>query len=238
MTTAFTTLSSRSFVAPLAAGAVVLTGVLAGCSSKDAAGEKVAVTATDSTCEVARSELSNGKTTFAVSNNGNDVTEVYVYAEGNRIMGEVENVGPGTSRDFTVELGGGSYEVACKPGMRGDGIRATVSVSGPTTTLAVPDRTITMDAFDYSYTGLDGFTVAQGETIQFVMTNTAPAMQHEFEVMKPDGNALGEIGPTDPGQTGSVVLTFDKAGNYRYICGIDDHEAKGMKGEFTVTSRE
>ena len=42
------------------------------------------------------------------------------------------------------------------------------------------------------------------------MTNTATDEQHEFEVLGPDGNALGEIGPTDPGKTGTVVLTFDE----------------------------
>ncbi len=74
-----------------------------------------------------------------------------------------------------------------------------------------------------------------GETIEFAMTNTATTEQHEFEVLGPDGNALGEIGPTDPGQTGTVVLTFDDAGTYTFVCGITDHEAKGMKGTFTVT---
>jgi len=80
------------------------------------------------------------------------------------------------------------------------------------------------------------FTVKAGETIEFAMTNTATDTQHEFEVLGPDGKALGEIGPTDPGQTATVVLSFDKAGSYTFVCGISDHEAMGMKGSFTVTS--
>ena len=179
-------------------------------------------------------DLSSGPTTFSVTNEGGDVTEVYVYGEGDRIMGEVENVGPGTTRDFTADLGAGTYEVACKPGQKGDGIRTTITVSGTATTQAAADRTVAMDAYDYGYTGLDGFSATVGETVEFTMTNVATDMQHEFEVSGPDGNVIGEVGPTDPGQTGSVVLTFAKPGTYVYECGIDDHAAKGMKGEFTV----
>ena len=47
---------------------------------------------------------------------------------------------------------------------------------------------------------------------------------------------LGEIGPAAHGKTGRVVLTFDKPGTYTYVCGIADHEEKGMTGTFTVAA--
>lgn len=59
-----------------------------------------------------------------------EVTEFYVYAEGDRIMQEVENIGPGLTRELRVELPAGDYEGACKPGMIGDGIRTAISVTG------------------------------------------------------------------------------------------------------------
>lgn len=226
---------NRTFPA-VAVGGVVLLAALAGCSSKTKDADSVAVTATDSACEVATTELSSGTTTFAVTNKGSDVTEVYVYGEGDKVMGEVENIGPGTSRDFTVDLGAGTYEVACKPGQKGDGIRTEITVSGTATTEAAAGRAVAFQAFDHGYTGLDGLTVDEGETIEFAMTNTATDEQHEFEVLGPDGNALGEIGPTDPGQTGTLVLTFSKPGTYTFVCGITDHEAMGMKGTFTVST--
>ncbi len=58
-----------------------------------------------------------------MTNKGGKVTEFYVYAEGDRVMGEVENIAPGLSRDLHVELPAGTYETACKPGMIGKGIR-------------------------------------------------------------------------------------------------------------------
>jgi uncharacterized cupredoxin-like copper-binding protein len=216
-------------------GGVVLLAVLAGCSSKDKAGDSVAITATDSSCEVARTQLASGSTTFAVTNKGQDVTEVYVYGGDDKIMGEVENIGPGTSRDVTVDLGAGSYDVACKPGQKGDGIRTEITVSGTATTQAAAGRSVAVEGYDYGYHGMTGFSAKAGETVELTLTNTATDEQHEFEVTGPDGNVLGEIGPTDPGKTGTVVLTFSKPGTYVYECGITDHADKGMKGEFTVS---
>ena len=58
------------------------------------------------------------------------MTEFYLLAEdGLRIVGEIENIGPGLSRDLVVNAAPGSYFTACKPGMIGDGIRATFAVS-------------------------------------------------------------------------------------------------------------
>ncbi|ALL74367.1 Ferrous iron transport periplasmic protein EfeO [Pseudonocardia sp. Ae168_Ps1] len=109
--------------------------VLAGCTSTapTAAGEggPIEVNNTDTACEVATAEAPAGNITFRVTNAGSKVTEFYLYGTGDRIMGEVENIGPGLSRDLIVEVpDGGSYTTACKPGMSGDGIRAPFTVTG------------------------------------------------------------------------------------------------------------
>ncbi len=49
-------------------------------------------------------------------------------------MGEVENIGPGLTRQLIVEVpDGGKYTTACKPGMIGDGIRGDFTVTGTAT---------------------------------------------------------------------------------------------------------
>jgi len=95
--------------------------------------------------------------------------------------------------------------------------------------------TVTIEAMDYSYDGLAGTTFTKGETVEFRLHNEAPEEKHELEIFGPDGDALGEVGPTKPGATGHVVVTLADAGTYRVNCGIDDHADKGMKGTFTVT---
>lgn len=90
----------------------------------------ITVDAGDTNCDVATTELTAGRHTFNVSNTASQVTEVYVYAAGDRIMGEVENIGPATKRDLIVDLPAGDYEVACKPGMVGNGNRTPLKVTG------------------------------------------------------------------------------------------------------------
>jgi iron uptake system component EfeO len=117
--------------------AVVILGslaALAACSSNTTTGSgsgSIAVEATDDACKVAKTEAGTGNVTFEVTNKGSKVTEFYLYAEGDRILGEVENIGPGLSRKLIVEVTeSGRFQTACKPGMKGDGIRGDFTVTG------------------------------------------------------------------------------------------------------------
>ena len=86
-----------------ALAAVALTGVLAGCAA-DGADTSTTVTGTDDACELATTELPAGPISFEFTNDGTEVSELYVLRENDDIVGEVENVGPGTSRTLTVDL--------------------------------------------------------------------------------------------------------------------------------------
>jgi iron uptake system component EfeO len=210
-------------------------GVLALVACTTSSGDGIAVTATDDSCEVATTELDAGRTTFSAKNEGSDVTEVYVYAPGDRVMGEVENIGPGTSRDLTVDLTAGTYEVACKPGMKGDGIRTEITVTGAGgAEVGAANKTVQVDAVDYEFEGIADKSFESGQVVEFLLYNAAPEEEHEFEVFDPKGNVLGEVGPTKPEKTGGVVLELHAPGRYRVVCGIDDHEEKGMVSSFTV----
>ena len=109
----------------------VASATLSACADKpDAASGAIAVAASDSACSLSSTKLKAGPSTFKVTNKGSRVTEFYVYADGDRIMGEVENIGPGLTRNLVVDLEKGSYQGACKPGMVGDGIREKITVTG------------------------------------------------------------------------------------------------------------
>jgi iron uptake system component EfeO len=102
-----------------------------GNSGNQSAPAEVTVTASDSACELSGTEGATGANTFVITNNGSKVTEFYVYGEGERVMGEVENISPGLQRKLIVQLGQpGTYQTACKPGMVGDGIRGDFKVTG------------------------------------------------------------------------------------------------------------
>lgn len=120
----------------LAAPVAVACLLLAACGGDSGGGaesiaESIAVASTDTGCELASTSAPAGSVTFEVTNDGSEATEFYVYeADGTTIVGEVEGIGPGLTRDLTVTLERGSYVTACKPGERGDGIRAPFQVTG------------------------------------------------------------------------------------------------------------
>ncbi|MEU6896128.1 iron uptake system protein EfeO [Streptomyces sp. NPDC046557] len=104
---------------------------LPGCAQKPAGGdEAIKVTASDSACDVSKAEFPAGRLTLDVENTGSKVTEVYVLFPDDRIAAERENIGPGTKATVTAEIKAGAYQIACKPGMKGDGIRRKVTATG------------------------------------------------------------------------------------------------------------
>ncbi|MFF0309201.1 iron uptake system protein EfeO [Streptosporangium sp. NPDC004379] len=127
-----------SAIIRLAVGALALASLTACAAETPATGgpgaaakpAKVTVAASDTECKVAVSEVAAGASTFSITNGGSKVTEFYVYAPGDRVMAEVENIVPGLTRELIAELPAGSYETVCKPGMTGKGIRNPLKVTG------------------------------------------------------------------------------------------------------------
>ncbi|MER6319980.1 iron uptake system protein EfeO [Streptomyces sp. NPDC001581] len=122
---------ARLTVIAAASVAAALTAVT-GCSQKSDAGgdDVIKVAASDSACDVSKTEFPSGKVQIDVENKGSKVTEVYVLFPDARIVTERENIGPGTKASITAEIKAGDYEIVCKPGMKGDGIAKKVKATG------------------------------------------------------------------------------------------------------------
>lgn len=226
---------SRVLLRRACIAATTLTLVVVGASCAEKSANTIAVTGTNDGCTPAVTSLNAGKVTFEFTNNADKVNELYVLRADNSVFGEVENVTTGTKRSLTADLSAGSYFLVCKPGQAGDGIRTEIEVTGGGGAAApVANRTIDVGAANYTFDLPEGAKIAKGETITFTMKNDG-TIEHEMEVFLPDGDVLGEIGPTKAGETGSVTLTFDEAGTYRLVCGIDGHEAEGMVSSIEVT---
>lgn len=99
-------------------------------SSSATGGGALTVSSTADACTLSATSAPSGTLTFTVTNDGSQTTEFYLLAaDGLRIVAEVENIGPGLSRDLVAQVAPGSYLTACKPGMVGDGIRAPFTVT-------------------------------------------------------------------------------------------------------------
>ncbi|WP_328757322.1 iron uptake system protein EfeO [Streptomyces sp. NBC_00271] len=123
----------RLSVVTAAATAAALAAVT-GCTEKSDAGsgDAIRVTAADSKCETSTKSVPAGQVTLNIENKGSKATEVEILFPDDRIVSEKENIGPGTKYTLTAEVKAGSYEIACRPGMKGLGVRQKLAVTGGT----------------------------------------------------------------------------------------------------------
>jgi iron uptake system component EfeO len=211
------------------AGATALT--LAACGGGDSStasssgtGDDIAVAASDDACDVATSDLDAGVHQFTVTNTGSKVTEFYVYADGDRVMGEVENIAPGVARELRVELPAGDYETACKPGMVGDGIRSTLTVTGAAAALSA-DATLAQAGTDYQRYVQSQTGALLEQTTAFVGAVKAgdidgakalyPVARTYWERIEPVAESFGDLDPLIDGREGDQAEGEDFTGYHR-----------------------
>ncbi len=222
-------------VGALAASALL--GACAGGSAEPgtAAGSTVQVSAGDRSCELDRTDLGAGTASFAITNTGDKTTEVYVYAPdggGNytTVLTEVENIGPGLSRTMEAQLGPGTYEVACKPGQSGEGIRTRLTVVGDGGDESAAgesevayDREIELSTDGTTITG-EELAATSGEKIEFKVANKTQG-PITVELKTPDSDVAGEVESIKPGETGELVAALDEAGEWQIVIKRDGRES-------------
>ncbi|MGR6317385.1 iron uptake system protein EfeO [Micromonospora soli] len=216
------------FVVPAAAGMLAVAG-LAGCGGGDdkpdaTAGGPIVVKATDSACEVGSTAIDAGQVTFKITNSGSKVNEFYVYAAGDRVMGEVENIAPGLSRELHVELPAGTYETACKPGMSGRGIRGALKVSGTAASVA-PDAVLSQATDSYQRYVNSQTAALLTKTEEFVAAVKAndvakakalyPVARTYWERIEPVAESFGDLDPKIDGREEVVEEGMQFTGFHR-----------------------
>jgi iron uptake system component EfeO len=185
----------------------------------------IAVEATDAACKVERTEAAAGTIQFTVRNTGSKVNEFYVYGEGDQIIGEVENITPGLTRTFHVEVATpGTYQTACKPGMKGNGIRAAFKVTGTAASQA-PDAAMAAAVTQYQ-----SFVSAQSDellarTTEFVGLVKAgkveeakalfPIARGPWERIEPVAESFGDLDPMIDGREDVVEEGMKFTGFHR-----------------------
>lgn len=198
---------------------------LSGCASESAATGAITVNATNSKCTLSATDLEAGPRTFRITNNGSKVTEFYLYASGDRIVGEVENVGPGLSRNLVVDLPKGTYQGACKPGMVGDGIRQTITVTG-SAAKELSDSAELKAAADSYHRFVQSQTGALiQKTTEFVAAVKAgkvdeakalfPVARTYWERIEPVAETFGDLDPITDGRINDVEPGQDFTGWHR-----------------------
>lgn len=112
----------------------------------------------------------------------------------------------------------------------------------------VATRTIQVDLLDTMRFSPDRIEVAEGETIRFVIRNRGrmlhemvvgtpaelaghAALMARFPDMEHDAPYMAHVAP---GQSGEIVWTFNRAGEFEYACLLPGHYEAGMRGRIEV----
>lgn len=184
-------------------------------------GQQVPVTATDTSCEVTTTLFTPGAVTFTVTNRGQQATGVYVYGrEGDaftKVIAEVADVPAGRTGDLRASLQTGTYEVACKPGRQGDGVRTRITVSddGNLASAAAEvayDRSVTIELTDDAMNGVDALIAEPGEKLAFKVTNKTAGARTLY-VLNPEGKRVAEM-KAEANGTAETVVTLGAAGDW------------------------
>lgn len=189
--------------------------LLAACVANDAtAGEggaagAITVESSADACSVSSATAPSGTLTFTVTNTGDDVTEFYLLGEdGLRVVSEVENIGPGLSRDLVVQARPGEYFTACKPGMVGEGLQAGFTVTdsgtevGPTGDVA--EQLAAAEASYVAYvkdqvgtliTGTEAFAAAYAAGDDEAARGLYAPTRVHWERVEPVAESFGDLDP-------------------------------------------
>lgn len=198
---------------PLGFGAALV--VLAGCTanpdssaSGDAGPLEVGINGAQ--CAVSAAEAPSGTTRFTLVNSGTEPNEFEVLAADQlRIVGERENLGPGTTTDFTLVLEPGTYYTACKPNMVGEvtGVAEfTVTDSGEPITVSEDVQLLRDEAVrDYTAYVRDQAGALLTRTEEFTSAYSGgdldrarelyPRVRMHYERIEPTAEAFGDIDP-------------------------------------------
>ncbi|WP_228407348.1 iron uptake system protein EfeO [Leucobacter muris] len=195
----------RGFVALGAIGAATLT--LTACVPNAGTGanaQSIAVTASDTACNVEAAEAQSGTITFTVKNDGSKVNEFYVLGSNElTIIGEVENIAPGSSRDLTVQVGPGDYFTSCKPGMIGTGVgQAAFAVTGDAVATTPEEDAVVAQYVGYVKTQTEelvpqvaAFVAAYQAGDDETARQLFPIARINYERIEPTAEQFGDLDP-------------------------------------------
>jgi len=186
------------------AAAAALTAVTACTAKSDAKdGDAIQVTAADSKCTTSAKSIPAGQVTLKIENTGSKATEVEILFPDDRIVSEKENIGPGTKYTLTAEVKAGSYEIACRPGMKGHGVRQKLTVTGGSVAKRDPKLDAAVAAYrEYAQEQADA-TLPKVETFANAIKagdltaakNAYAPSRYGWEATEPIAESFGDIDP-------------------------------------------
>ena len=212
-------------IATLGLAAIALTG----CVPNNPSGTQLSVALADDSCVVSEATAAAGNVTFALENTGSDVNEFEIFADDRlRIVGEKENVTPGQTVNYVVQLQPGTYYTACKFQQIGAPIGvAAFTVTGETVTVAADEQA----QIDQAVANYVAYVKSQTEILLPAVQEFAAAYaagddqtardlfaitRSYYERIEPTAEAFGDLDPKiDYREVDAVAEGLDWTGFHR-----------------------
>jgi iron uptake system component EfeO len=207
---------------------LVVPALLAACSSDSKGGtgskdtQEIAVTISDAGCEPREIPAKAGPTTFTVTNDRSAAVTEFEVLDGTKILGEVENVIPGSDRSFSITLKEGTFTTYCPNGKFEKGVLQVVGASAA----GVADEAATKKAVDtyltYVTAEVDELTKAVAPFVAAVKAGDIvkakqlfAAARFHYETVEPIAESFGDLDPAIDIREPDVEKPSDFTGFHR-----------------------
>lgn len=225
--------SPRTLATPAVLALAVL--ALAGCVPNAPTESAIPVELTDTGCAVAAATAPAGNIAFTLTNNGTDLNEFEIFAEDQlRIVGEKENITPGSTINYVAQLQPGTYYTACKFQQIGAPIGvAEFTVTGEAVQLSADEQAqIDQAVTNYVFyiksqteelipavqAFVDAYVAGDDETARSLFASTRAF----YERIEPTAGSFGDLDPSiDYREVDAVAKVWTGPGSTgsRRICG-------------------
>ncbi len=196
-------------VAMVALALIVVPIVAAGAAVPRAKANTVKVTLTDDGCP-AKLETPAGATTFKVTNKGDGAVSEFEVLTKSRIIGEVENIAPGLSGEFSLTLKPGDYTTKCPGGDKH--ATGALTVTGTADTKLTPAQQAVVDTYRgyleaqtaELVSATNAFVAAvQSGNVELAKQLYGPA-RVPYERIEPVAETFGDLDPKIDARKGDV----------------------------------
>lgn len=185
---------------------VPLALVFSACgNSTDPSGETVKVGISDAGCSPAELKLTAGAKNFVITATGSGKVTEYEILDGTRILGERENITPGGTRKFSLNLPAGEYSSYCPNGSSTEYGKIIVT-GGSGSTAGTGSKDLDTATAEYS-------TYVEGQTNELVKRTAAftaaikagdtekakrlyAYSREPFETIEPVAESFGNLDPS------------------------------------------
>jgi iron uptake system component EfeO len=185
---------------------LVACAATAGCgddggSSSRTRAETTEVSLTQAGCDPARISVPAGRRTFHVTKRGATAVHEFEVVDGERKLGEVENLDDGDARSFSLTLKKGSYDLLCPGGATASRGTLTVTGAGERKLSAAQQAAVNRyrDYIEAKAASLVGRTEVFADAVRAGDTARAKELyagtREPYEAIEPVAESFGDLDP-------------------------------------------